>query len=178
MNRRQAVNAQMARGMDTQAMLAVFAAIAEVLSMLFLNWFSVPEMKYSAWISKATLFGMAELENGIAQQYGVPQDAVRAALSGVGAIRILAVIGILLAAVFAVCAVRFRVRAAWLGRIAFAWNGLLPVWCLIWVTDINRTLNLLAGRENSFLNLSKYSTAQRPLRPMPRCSPVCCWSCS
>ena len=45
--RREAGDGRMARGMDTQAMVPVLAMAAEILSMLFFRWVSVPDLKYS-----------------------------------------------------------------------------------------------------------------------------------
>ena len=47
--RKEAEDFRQARGMDTQAMVPVLAAIASILSMLCFRWVSVPDLRYTPY---------------------------------------------------------------------------------------------------------------------------------
>lgn len=160
LERKETRDSRLAKGMDTQAMLPVLGAVYEVLSMLFLPWFSVPDLKYTVHPHTASLFQMAALQQGIGKQYQVPQKVTEVAISSAAWISGAAVLGIFLTVVFALCALKVKVKAAVLGRIVFAYNGLISIAALWWCMDTNSMLNLLKGRENNFVNLSINSDMQ------------------
>jgi uncharacterized membrane protein len=158
--RREAGDGRMARGMDTQAMVPVLAMAAEILSMLFFRWVSVPDLKYSPYSSAGMLWKLEETAAGIAWNYQVPSAVTEAADRTAGLLRAGMAVGIALGILFIVLAFWKKVRAANLGRAAFLWNAGVTVAAFAWVLDTNMALNLLEGRENSFSNLTIFSHVQ------------------
>lgn len=158
--RREAGDGRMARGMDTQAMVPVLAMAAEILSMLFFRWVSVPDLKYSPYSSAGMLWKLEETAAGIAWNYPVPSAVTEAADRTAGLLRVGMAVGIALGILFIVLAFWKKVRAANLGRAAFLWNAGVTVAAFAWVLDTNMALNLLEGRKNSFSNLTIFSHVQ------------------
>ena len=158
--RKEAQDREMAKGMDTQAMLPVIAMTAEILSMLCFRWVSVPDLKYSPYSSAGMLWKLEETAAGIAWAYPVPETMTRAAEQTAALLRLGMAAGILLGVLFIILAFWKKVRAAGFGRIAFLWNAFLTGAAFAWVTDTNMALNILEGRENSFANLTLYSHVQ------------------
>lgn len=158
--RKEAVDTALARGMDTQAMIPIGAALFEIISMLFLPWFSVPDLKYTVYPHTASLLKLKGLQDGIGGQYQVPKSVTAVADKTALYLQAGAWVGAILALIFILYAFRRKVKAAWLGKIVFAWNGLLPIAAFLWAADTNSMLNLLNRKKNTFLNLSIYSHMQ------------------
>lgn len=150
----------MARGMDTQAMIPVLAALFEAISMLFLPWVSVPALKYSPYPHTCPLMDLPDFSNGVAWQYDVPETVTRAAQQSASWLRTAALILAGFSLLFIILAYKKKIKALFLGRAVFLANGLLPLGAGIWITDTNMMLDLLEGNKNSFLNLTLYSHVQ------------------
>ena len=149
-----------ARGMDTLALIPVFAALYEVLVLALLPWFSVPELKYTGYIFKSDVLHMADMEQGIAEYFGLPEVVLNTALHNLEILKIGAIVGIVLTAVFIVLAFAIKVRAALLGRIAFLWNTLLVIFAFSFMMDTNKVLNLLTGKPNNLMGYTLDSYMQ------------------
>lgn len=163
--RKEAGDQAMARGMDTQAMIPVIAALFEILSMLFLPWISAPELKYSPYPHTSTLWNLPGFPEGIAWQYAVPEAVTQAAKVSAGWLKIAALIAAGLSLLFVIAAYKGKLKALRLGRFVFLINGLLPTAVFAWATDTNMMLNLLEGQQNSFVNLTLYSHVQLTALP-------------
>lgn len=157
---RRTENAQWARGMDTQAMIPVLLAFFEAVSLLFLPWVSMPELRYSPYDYQMPLRKLALFLDGVAWQYPVPAGVTAAGKQSAAYLLAAALVGVVLCLIFVAAVYRLRVRAVWLGRVVFLYNALLALAVLAFVTDTNRMLNLLAGEENSFWNLTMESHIQ------------------
>ncbi len=153
-------DAQKARGMDTLALIPVFAALYEVLTLLVLPWFSVPELKYTGYAFKANVLHMAEMEHGIAEYFGYPDTVLQTALQNLNILRIGAIIGVVVTLAFIVLAFLIKVRSALLGRIAFLWNALLTVYAFSFMMDTNRLINLLMGKPDDLMSYTLNSSMQ------------------
>ena len=77
--RKEAEDFRQARGMDTQAMVPVLAAIASILSMLCFRWVSVPDLRYTPYSHTGWLWKLEETAEGIAWNYGTPDSMTAAA---------------------------------------------------------------------------------------------------
>ena len=60
----------------------------------------------------------------------------------------------ILGILFIILAFRLKVRAVWFGRFYYLWNVFLTAAAFAWITDTNMALNILEGRENTFLTLT------------------------
>ena len=156
----QARDEKMARGMDTQAMVPVLAMAAEILSMFFFRWVSVPELKYSPYSAAGRLWKLEETAAGIAWRYPVPETMTAAADEAAAVLRAGMTVGIVLGVLFILAAFRVKVKAVRIGRLAFFWNALMTAAVFVWTADANMALNILEGRPNHFLNLTIYSHVQ------------------
>lgn len=161
----QNTDTQKARGMDTLALIPVFAALYEILTLAVLPWFSVPELRYTGYAFRSNILHMQDMERGIAEYFGYPDSVLQTALQNLNILKIGAIIGIIITAVFVVLCFLIKVRAAILGRVAVLWNLLLAVYAFSFMMDTNKVLNLLAGRPNdlmsytldSFMQLTPYA---------------------
>ena len=98
--RKEAQDREMAKGMDTQAILPVIAMAAEILSMLCFRWVSVPDLKYSPYSSAGMLWKLEETAVGIAWACPVPETMTRAAEQTAALLRLGMAAGILLGVLF------------------------------------------------------------------------------
>ena len=149
-----------ARGMDTLALIPVFAALYELAVLTVLPWFSVPELRYTGYIFKSGVLHMAEMEQGMAEYFGFPDGVLETALHNLMILRTGSIIGIVITAVFVVLCFLIKVRAALLGRIAFLWNVLLAVYAFSFMMDTNKLMNILAGRSNDLMSFTLESHMQ------------------
>ena len=160
MMRRETEDGRFARGMDTQAMIPVAAAFFEIVSMLFLPWVSMPELKYSPYPDTSTLCRLSGFYEGLTWGYPVPERLVRVGTRMAVRLEAAMWIGVSLCVIFLLAAYRFRVKAVWLGRITFLYNAFLSLVVFAWAMDTNMMLDLLEGKCNSFWNLTINSHVQ------------------
>ena len=158
--RKEAEDFRQARGMDTQAMVPVLAAIASILSMLCFRWVSVPDLRYTPYSHTGWLWKLEETAEGIAWNYGTPDSMTAAADQTAVLLRIGMAVSVILGILFIILAFRLKVRAVWFGRFYYLWNVSLTAAAFAWITDMNMALNILEGRENTFLTLTLSSHVQ------------------
>lgn len=158
--RLEASDAEQAKGMDTQAMVPVLCMLVGLAALTLSGWVSVPDLKYTKYPSSGRLWELAGTAQGLAWKYGVPERVTQAALQTAGYLKVGMWVGVALGALFILMAYRARIKAAWLGRLAFLWNACMTAAAFLWVLDTNMALNLLMGRENSFANLTIDSRVQ------------------
>src|SRR5699024_3448167 len=158
--RKEAEDFRQARGMDTQAMVPVLAAIASILSMLCFRWVSVPDLRYTPYSHTGWLWKLEETAEGIAWKYGTPDGMTAAADQTAVLLRIGMAVSVILGILFIILAFRLKVRAVWFGRFYYLWNVFLTAAAFAWITDTNMALNILEGRENTFLTLTLSSHVQ------------------
>ncbi len=158
--RKEAEDFRQARGMDTQAMVPVLAAIASILSMRCFRWVSVPDLRYTPYSHTGWLWKLEETAEGIAWNYGTPDSMTAAADQTAVLLRIGMAVSVILGILFIILAFRLKVRAVWFGRFYYLWNVFLTAAAFAWITDTNMALNILEGRENTFLTLTLSSHVQ------------------
>ena len=151
--RKEADRADLARGMDTQAMIPVLCVLFEALSLALFPWISVPQLKYSPYSDTSSLLQLSKLWEGLNWQYGI---SISAASGGWNPLlfRITVLLGVLLSVGFVVAAFGWKYRAVWFGRLV-VFAQLIPlVLTSFWSLSVNRQLNDLEGKTNTFWNLT------------------------
>lgn len=158
-----------ATGIDTKAMVPLFAGVFMIAAQLFLPWFSVPVLKYShlpttytLWNAKTCLDNMQQ-SIGEGQKLDMPRftgaeiDSIVKAVRGMQTAAVILSV-LLLAAV--IMAYRLKKEGAVYVRLIFFAAALLPAAAFAGVFQGNLLINEKMGRVSDFVNLTIHSYVQ------------------
>lgn len=163
------MQSKQAAGLDTPAMLPIFGSVYSIICMVLLPWVSLPFLKYSRLPVTYSLWQLGGLEENINKSIALGGKLKMTAFDDrqlymiltVGKIFLFAALLIsvivLISAILMGC---LKIKAVTVGRFAFVMSAMLPAVMFAAVAFLNIIINVNAGRENNFINLTIHSYVQ------------------
>lgn len=158
-----------ATGVDTRAMLPIYAGIFNVICELFLPWFSMPVLKYSKLPTTYNIWSFWDcignmnksIEQGGKLRMQPLTPVERMSLCPFArALKAGTVFLLLLMCICAVFAYTKKKQTATFVRISFFCAAVLPVAVFLLIGVGNAAINQRMGRANDFINLTLHSYIQ------------------
>lgn len=156
-------------GLDTLAMLPIFGSVYSIICMVLIPWVSLPFLKYSRLPVTYSLWQLGDLGENINKSIALGgklkmspfDDRQIYMILTVGEIFLFAALLIsvivLISAILMGC---LKIKAVTVGRFAFVMSAMLPAVMFAAVAFLNIIININAGRENNFINLTIHSYVQ------------------